>query len=231
MPESAHLDREHRTNRTGAGQAGVGCPVQERTVELAKANSSLLEEIVIRKQAEATWMELGLGLAIAQRQVKIMGGNLRVRSSPAQGAIFSFDIDFPLASARRVTRRDELTAVERLAASFKVHALVVDVIERALIESGGDPIQRRHIHLLEVVPRRQTSAHVTASSGSDTIPLNRDAAALVSRVPGPKGHESIARGLPWETVLFCPALKGHRNTAASFARFPAALSGRGREET
>jgi DNA-binding NtrC family response regulator len=54
-----------------------------------------------------------------------------------------------------------------------------NVIERALIESGGDPIQRRHIHLLEVVPRRQTSAQVTASAGSETIPLNLDAAEQV----------------------------------------------------
>ena len=51
-----------------------------------------------------------------------------------------------------------------------------NVIERALIESGGEPIQRRHIHLLEVVPRRQPSAHVASSPGSETIPLNLDAA-------------------------------------------------------
>jgi DNA-binding NtrC family response regulator len=54
-----------------------------------------------------------------------------------------------------------------------------NVIERALIESGGEPIQRRHIHLLEVVPRRQTSAHVAAAPGSETIPLNLDAAEQV----------------------------------------------------
>jgi DNA-binding NtrC family response regulator len=54
-----------------------------------------------------------------------------------------------------------------------------NVIERALIESGGEPIQRRHIHLLDVVPRRQTSAHIAASLGSETIPLNLDAAEQV----------------------------------------------------
>jgi DNA-binding NtrC family response regulator len=54
-----------------------------------------------------------------------------------------------------------------------------NVIERALIEGGGEPIQRRHIHLLEVVPRRQTSAHIAATPGSETIPLNLDAAEQV----------------------------------------------------
>jgi transcriptional regulator with PAS, ATPase and Fis domain len=51
-----------------------------------------------------------------------------------------------------------------------------NVIERALIESGGGPIQQRHIHLLEAVPRRQRSANVEGSSGAETIPLNLDAA-------------------------------------------------------
>ena len=51
-----------------------------------------------------------------------------------------------------------------------------NLIERALIESGGGPIQERHIHLLEAVPRRQRSAHVEGSSGAETIPLNLDAA-------------------------------------------------------
>jgi len=51
-----------------------------------------------------------------------------------------------------------------------------NIIERALIESGGGPIQQRHIHLLEAVPRRQRSANVEGSSGAETIPLNLDAA-------------------------------------------------------
>ena len=50
-----------------------------------------------------------------------------------------------------------------------------NVIERALIESGGGPIQQRQIHLLEAVPRRQRSVDVASSSGAETIPLNLDA--------------------------------------------------------
>jgi DNA-binding NtrC family response regulator len=54
-----------------------------------------------------------------------------------------------------------------------------NVIERAVIESGGEPIRRCHIHLLEVVPRRQTASHVAAGPSSETIPLNLDAAEQV----------------------------------------------------
>jgi DNA-binding NtrC family response regulator len=56
-----------------------------------------------------------------------------------------------------------------------------NIIERALIESGGGPIQRRHIHLLDAVPRRQPSVQVAAPgvSNCDTIPLNLDAAEQI----------------------------------------------------
>jgi DNA-binding NtrC family response regulator len=54
-----------------------------------------------------------------------------------------------------------------------------NVIERALIESGGEPIRRQHIHLLEAVPRRQTTTRLADSPGSETIPLNLDAAEQV----------------------------------------------------
>ena len=53
-----------------------------------------------------------------------------------------------------------------------------NIIERALIESGGGSIQRRHIHLLDAVPNRQLSVPFAAPGipNSDTIPLNLDAA-------------------------------------------------------
>ncbi|HEY2122927.1 MAG TPA: sigma-54 dependent transcriptional regulator [Chthoniobacterales bacterium] len=53
-----------------------------------------------------------------------------------------------------------------------------NIIERALIESGGGSIQRRHIHLLDDVPKRQLSVPVPTPGipNSDTIPLNLDAA-------------------------------------------------------
>jgi len=70
----------------------------------------------------------GLGLAIAQRQVKIMGGSLQVRSAPGQGSVFSFAIDLPPANVRRMRPGDEFAAVERIAGGTEVRALVVDDI-------------------------------------------------------------------------------------------------------
>jgi signal transduction histidine kinase/DNA-binding response OmpR family regulator len=70
----------------------------------------------------------GLGLAIAQRQVKIMGGVLRLRSIPGEGSVFYFALDLPSASARRITLHDEFAAVERIVPGKEVRALVVDDI-------------------------------------------------------------------------------------------------------
>ncbi len=70
----------------------------------------------------------GLGLAIAQRQVKMMGGTLCVRSTPGEGAAFLFALDLPIASTSRVASRDEFAAVERLTPGSEVRALVVDDI-------------------------------------------------------------------------------------------------------
>ena len=49
-----------------------------------------------------------------------------------------------------------------------------NVIERALIESGGNSIQPRHIHLLQAVPRRQPAAETHSKTTTDDLPLNLD---------------------------------------------------------
>jgi signal transduction histidine kinase len=48
------VERRRAESELERAKQGLDVRVQERTAELAKANSSLLEEIVIRKQAEAT---------------------------------------------------------------------------------------------------------------------------------------------------------------------------------
>jgi signal transduction histidine kinase/DNA-binding NarL/FixJ family response regulator len=70
----------------------------------------------------------GLGLAIAQRQVKMMGGILRLRSILCEGSVFYFALDLPSATARQVSSRDEFAAVERIVPGTEVRALVVDDI-------------------------------------------------------------------------------------------------------
>jgi DNA-binding NtrC family response regulator len=51
-----------------------------------------------------------------------------------------------------------------------------NVIERALIESGGSRIQVRHIHFLHSVARRQLPSKPQAHPSNDTLPMNLDEA-------------------------------------------------------
>jgi DNA-binding NtrC family response regulator len=54
-----------------------------------------------------------------------------------------------------------------------------NVIERALIESGGGTVHRRHIHLLDEVPKRLPSDSVPGRVNQETMPLNLDEAEQV----------------------------------------------------
>jgi signal transduction histidine kinase/FixJ family two-component response regulator len=135
----------------------------------------------------------GLGLTIAQRQVKVMGGNLQVRSSPGQGAIFSFAIDLAVASARRLMPRDELAAVERLADGIKVHAVVVDDIAE----------NRDVLSLMLTLIGCQVKS---AKNGEDALNLIRiappDIVFLDMRLPGMSGLDTAVRIVrEWENKI------------------------------
>ena len=69
----------------------------------------------------------GLGLAIARRQVELMGGQLTLKSTPGEGARFTFNLTLPPGKIRQaeVEERD-WSRVQRLADGFSVYALVVD---------------------------------------------------------------------------------------------------------
>jgi signal transduction histidine kinase/CheY-like chemotaxis protein/sensor domain CHASE-containing protein len=126
----------------------------------------------------------GLGLAIAMRQVKVMGGTLRVRSTPGQGSVFSLAIDLPPATARRVMPRDEFAAVERIAAGVKVRALVVDDIE-----------ENRNV--LSLMLRLIGCEVKVAKNGEEALDLIRaeppEIVFLDMRLPGMSGLETAVR--------------------------------------
>lgn len=84
----------------------------------------------------------GLGLTIAQRQVELMGGSLRLESERGRGSSFQFDLHL---SAAQRQPEDPPPVVDRLANGCHVLALVVDdrlenrdVLERILKDIGCD---------------------------------------------------------------------------------------------
>lgn len=71
----------------------------------------------------------GLGLAISQRYVRLMGGEISVRSRPGQGACFRFSIRLPQNSPAVMETNERMPLpVQRLSPGQAVAALVVDDI-------------------------------------------------------------------------------------------------------
>ena len=97
----------------------------------------------------------GLGLAISQQLIKLMGGDLTLKSQPGQGACFSFTLTFPLAESEQQRQQPD---AEPIAISLKGKKLLVAddsplnrdiakrIIERAegtvvLAEDGAQALQ------------------------------------------------------------------------------------------
>jgi signal transduction histidine kinase/CheY-like chemotaxis protein len=135
----------------------------------------------------------GLGLAIAQRQVKTMGGTLRVRSTPGKGSAFSFAIDLPAASTRRMVMRDEFAAVEKLTDGTKVRALVVDDIAE----------NQEVLSLMLSLIGCEVQVARSGEEGLDLIRIAQpDIVFLDMRLPGMSGLEVALRIVQeWETKI------------------------------
>jgi CheY-like chemotaxis protein len=68
----------------------------------------------------------GLGLAITRRHIELMGGSLGLDSAPGEGSCFHFELDLPPAESELVARSGQPGRLCRLAAPYRVRALVVD---------------------------------------------------------------------------------------------------------
>jgi len=68
----------------------------------------------------------GLGLVIAEKQVALMGGQLKLNSNPEQGCCFMMELDLPTAKNTQVNTNQQ---VKKLAEGEQVSALVVDDIK------------------------------------------------------------------------------------------------------
>jgi PAS domain S-box-containing protein len=71
----------------------------------------------------------GLGLAITRRHIELMGGSLSLDSAPGDGSCFRFELELPAAESDPVAKSGQPGRLCRLAAPYKVRALVVDDVE------------------------------------------------------------------------------------------------------
>ena len=137
---------------------GPGIPADEQEV--------LFEEFR-QGQAGQQMGGTGLGLALAQRFVALMGGELAVVSAPGEGARFSFVVELPPAPEGTPASGESWDEVRRLAPGQTVRALVVDDVaenrqvlgglledigvEVALAENGQQALDRLSESLPDIV--------------------------------------------------------------------------------
>ncbi|HTH47940.1 MAG TPA: CHASE domain-containing protein [Candidatus Limnocylindria bacterium] len=145
----------------------------------------------------------GLGLAIAQRQVELLGGKLELQSSRGVGSRFYFAI--PLASAELVAEA-AAPQVARLAAGYRVRALVVDD-RRENRDVLGGLLTAIGCEVRFALDGEETCCAVRAEPP--------DIIFLDLLLPGQSGAE-IARRLIAEAPLNPPKIVAH--TASALAR-------------
>jgi CheY-like chemotaxis protein len=122
----------------------------------------------------------GLGLAIARRQVELMGGQLKVDSTPGTGSRFTFSVALPGPVGASDLERTIPDEVERLADGSQVTALVVD-----------DIADNRDV--LTILLRRIGCTVRQAASGAEALTaaakLQPDIVFLDMRLPSEDGAE------------------------------------------
>jgi len=88
----------------------------------------------------------GLGLAISSRYIRMMGGELKISSTPGSGSTFSFTLDLKLADAPDKTE-EETRIITGIAGSRTYKVLIVDdkynnrLILKQMLERAGFVVQ------------------------------------------------------------------------------------------
>jgi signal transduction histidine kinase/ActR/RegA family two-component response regulator len=140
----------------------------------------------------------GLGLAICQQYVRLMGGELDAASKPGHGAVFGFTLDLPALAAPQPDETDVADEVERdPAEAGRFRVLVVDdnAVNRQVLGLILDSVGIEHA---EAEDGREGLDAVT-TGGFDAVLMDL-------QMPVMDGFEAMRRIRAWESQAGRPRL-------------------------
>jgi signal transduction histidine kinase/DNA-binding LytR/AlgR family response regulator len=177
-----------------AARVGIAFSVADSGVGIAEEKQQLIFEAFTQADSSPTRLHggSGLGLAISQRLVQLMGGEIRVDSSPGNGARFFFQLQFPRVDLALTPKASEITEGQP-GQSLRLHGRVLLAEDHAVNRTVGVGLLRQLGCRVDVAKDGLEAARAVTNEHFDLVLMD-------CHMPELDGFEATRRIRAWEST-------------------------------